>query len=171
LVFIASAQAWAHERAAYFDIPAQDLSAALLEFAREAPAELLVPTAPLAGAASTEVRGYLTPSAALARLLRCSGFVGSLDRGVVRLKPARAGAPALSRSRRSRRPDASHCEARREPLVAQGRVDASSEPAAAIEAVADPERRRPRRRLEPPTSTNARATAGVTRQSPAMWRR
>jgi hypothetical protein len=86
----------AHERAVQFDIQSQKLSTALLEFARQADAELLLPEAPLVGARSRDVHGVFAPSAALAHLLECTGFEGWIEDGIVRLRHAPEGtAPRL----------------------------------------------------------------------------
>jgi hypothetical protein len=82
----------AHERAVQFDIHSQKLSTALLEFARQADAELLLPEAPLVGARSRDVHGVFVPSAALAHLLECTGFEGWIEDGIVRLRRAQEGA-------------------------------------------------------------------------------
>jgi hypothetical protein len=90
VVSVPAAYAGPIERVAHFDIPAQPLSTALLEFARQAPAEILLSADALAGVTSRDARGDLTPSAALPLLLRCTGFEGWLEGGVVRVRRAPA---------------------------------------------------------------------------------
>jgi iron complex outermembrane recepter protein len=70
-----------------FDIPAQRLPAALLEFARQADVELVLPVTPLDQAVSAPVAGIYTPQEALQRLLRGSAFSARLSNGVVELRP------------------------------------------------------------------------------------
>jgi TonB dependent receptor/TonB-dependent Receptor Plug Domain/Secretin and TonB N terminus short domain len=57
-----------------FSIPAQPLSKALLEFSKQADIIVTVPTDLVQGKTAPEVRGDLTPAAALAKLLQGSGL-------------------------------------------------------------------------------------------------
>lgn len=76
-----------------FNIPSQRLPAALLEFARQAGVELVLPVTPLDQAVSQPVLGDFTPDDALDRLLRGSSFSARLVDGVVQLRPAAAPPP------------------------------------------------------------------------------
>jgi len=66
----AAAQA---EQTRFFDIPSQDLSAALRQFARQSGLQLAYTTADISGLKSASTRGTLTPPQALARLLAGTG--------------------------------------------------------------------------------------------------
>jgi len=94
---LAGSMAWAdqaaHEGLRRFDIPAQRLPAALLEFARQAGVELLLPVTPLDQAMSASVVGVYTPEEALERLLHGAGFSARLVNGVVQVRPAPPQAP------------------------------------------------------------------------------
>jgi outer membrane receptor protein involved in Fe transport len=95
---VAAPCARAQEQTLWFDIPAQPLSSALLDFARQARAELLLPETSLEGVNSREARGAYRASGALSRLLEGTGFEGRLEGGVVRL--SRAAPPRPARIRR-----------------------------------------------------------------------
>jgi iron complex outermembrane recepter protein len=90
----AGSAAWADEGprqgARRFDIPAQRLPAALLQFARQANVELVMPVTPLDQALSASVAGVYTPDEALERLMRGAGFSAQLVNGVVQVRPAEA---------------------------------------------------------------------------------
>ena len=60
-----------------FQIAAQPLSQALLEFSRQADVIVTAPSELVRNKRAPEIRGELTPSAALARLLRRSGLEAS----------------------------------------------------------------------------------------------
>jgi hypothetical protein len=94
------AQAWASGDGAKlrFNIAAQDLAAALVDFARQAGLQILAPAALLAGFVSHEVRGEFLRSEALPRLLEGTGLTGWIERDVIRLQRAR---PATVVARRS----------------------------------------------------------------------
>jgi outer membrane receptor protein involved in Fe transport len=112
---LAGSMAWADEDGQgalrRFDIPAQRLPAALLEFARQAGVELVLPVAPLDQAVSAPVAGVYTPEEALERLLRGAGFSARLVNGVVQMRPAEAQAApppeAAREQRRTVRPEGS----------------------------------------------------------------
>jgi hypothetical protein len=59
-----------------FDIPAEPLSSALLDFGRQAQVSLVLPSRPFEGFVSAPVHGDLSPDDALAQLLRCLPFRG-----------------------------------------------------------------------------------------------
>jgi iron complex outermembrane receptor protein len=110
---LAGSTAWAdqaaHEGLRRFDIPAQRLPAALLEFARQAGVELLLPVTPLDQAMSASVAGVYTPEEALERLLQGAGFSARLVNGVVQVRPAPAPPPPAEarEQRRAARPETS----------------------------------------------------------------
>jgi iron complex outermembrane recepter protein len=99
----AGSMAWAeedaHGAARRFDIPAQRLPAALLEFARQANVELVLPVTPLDQAMSAPVAGVYAPEEALERLLRGAEFSARLVNGVVQVRPAPPQAPPPPRTR------------------------------------------------------------------------
>jgi len=64
----------ANEKVVEFNIPAQALDAALLQFAQQADVQISVATIAIAGMKSQGVAGRLTPSVALARLLSETGL-------------------------------------------------------------------------------------------------
>jgi iron complex outermembrane recepter protein len=103
---LAGSMAWAeedaHGAARRFDIPAQRLPAALLEFARQAGVELVLPVTPLDQAMSAPVAGVYTPEEALERLLRGAAFSARLVDGVVQVRPAPPQAPPPPASERRR---------------------------------------------------------------------
>jgi hypothetical protein len=59
-----------------FDIPAEPLSSALLDFGRQAQVSLVLPSRPFEGHVSAPVHGELSTDDALAQLLRCLPFRG-----------------------------------------------------------------------------------------------
>jgi hypothetical protein len=59
-----------------FDIPAERLSSALLDFGRQAQVSLVLPSRPFEGFVSAPVHGEFSPDEALAQLLRCLPFRG-----------------------------------------------------------------------------------------------
>jgi hypothetical protein len=59
-----------------FDIPAEPLSSALLDFGRQAEVSLVLPSRPFEGFVSVPVHGELSTDDALAQLLRCLPFHG-----------------------------------------------------------------------------------------------
>jgi hypothetical protein len=74
-------QQWESEAEAatiQFDIPAEPLSTALLDFGRQAQVSLLLPSRPLEGFVSAPVQGNFSRDDALARLLRCLPFRGRI---------------------------------------------------------------------------------------------
>lgn len=103
--FVAAPPAWADERTRLFDIPAQSLPAALLEFARQAESGLVLPVAPLDGAMSAPVHGALDPQEALERMLEGTGFAGQVRRGAVQVRLAQAP-PRSGRRRGATSPQA-----------------------------------------------------------------
>lgn len=70
-----------------FDIEEQELASALIEFAVQADVALVSPGQLLEGRRSPGVRGVLTASEALRRLLEGTGVEGDIDRGVLILRP------------------------------------------------------------------------------------
>ena len=106
------ALAHAHERRAEtkrnFQIAAQPLSQALLEFSRQADVIVTAPSELVRNKRAPEIRGELTPSAALARLLRGSGLEASFTAsGAITIGAAR-------RFVRQRATVAATCERRRQ---------------------------------------------------------
>lgn len=94
-----------------FDIPAQPLSSALSEFARQSGVRVLFAYDDLEGARAQALRGAFTREEALAHLLAGSSFAGSIDNaGVVRLEqrprpqPIGAEAPLQDLDRPQQRP-------------------------------------------------------------------
>lgn len=79
-ILAAVAPAHAQEQERQFNIPAQPLSSALLEFSRQADVPVTGATANLAGRMAPAVVGTFTPTEALARLLAGSG-IQSTPRG------------------------------------------------------------------------------------------
>lgn len=76
-----------------FDIPAQPLSSALVQFADQAGVQFTAPGASLDGLRSGGIHGRYSPTEALARLLRRTGLgYRIVDRGTVAI--TRPGAPA-----------------------------------------------------------------------------
>ena len=74
-------------------IPAQDLNAALLDFARLTGVQLLYDTAVVSGRRSTAVDDTVTPSEGLARLLAGTGVTfRRTETGAIALSPAPAQA-------------------------------------------------------------------------------
>jgi len=59
-----------------FDIPAEPLSSALLDFGRQAQVSLVLPSRPFEGFLSAPVHGELSTDDALSQLLRCLPFHG-----------------------------------------------------------------------------------------------
>jgi len=100
-LLLASVQLWAKpaETQRAFQIAAQPLSQALLEFSRQADAIVTAPAELVRDRRAPQVRGELTPSAALARLLRGSGLEasftasGAITIGPVRRSVRRTSAP------------------------------------------------------------------------------
>lgn len=78
--------AWAQERARRFDVPPQNLPSALLEFARQANVNLVLPVTPLDGVRSAPLLGVFSPDEALRRLLAGTGYTGRLSEGVIQLR-------------------------------------------------------------------------------------
>ena len=62
-----------------FNIEAQELSKALIEFSEQSGLVLVIPADLIKGKRSEAVKGYMLPSAALALLLMDSGLVGEID--------------------------------------------------------------------------------------------
>lgn len=77
VAILAFASAHAREAKHDFRIPAQPLSQALLEFSQQADVVVTAPAELVQNKRAPEVRGELTPSAALSRLLRGSGLRAS----------------------------------------------------------------------------------------------
>ncbi len=76
LLTFLSASSWgrASEKATEFDIPAQSLDSALLEFAKQADVQISVSTTMIVGMRTQGVVGLLTPAAALGKLLSNTGL-------------------------------------------------------------------------------------------------
>jgi hypothetical protein len=66
-----------------FDIPAEPLSSALLDFGRQAQVSLVLPTRPFEGFISAPVHAELSADDALAQLLRCLPFHGRTQDGAL----------------------------------------------------------------------------------------
>ena len=97
-----------------FDIPAQDLSAAISRFGRQSGLQIVAPADVMAGLRSTAVSGRMEARAALSRLIQDAGLeVASDADGVIVLRRAAPGfqgppaAPAAVEDRqRQQRADA-----------------------------------------------------------------
>jgi outer membrane receptor protein involved in Fe transport len=74
LAAAAASPAYAQEQTRQFDIPAQALSSALMEYSRQSDIVVVVPIETVQGKQAPAVQGSLTPSAALDRLLTGSGL-------------------------------------------------------------------------------------------------
>jgi outer membrane receptor protein involved in Fe transport len=96
-LWLASPQVWAQaaQSKRSFQIAAQPLSQALLEFSRQADVIVTAPSELVRDRRAPEIRGELTPSAALKRLLRGSGLEASFTA---------SGAITIGAARRARRP-------------------------------------------------------------------
>jgi hypothetical protein len=124
-IFIPTAWASTLERATRFDIPAQPLASAMLEFGRQAPAEFILPAELVAAATSYGVRGDFTPSAALGLLLRCTGIEGKLEHGGIVLRRTQGGTPEPPSARLPPMTGGPDCGERRGPLLVGELADAS----------------------------------------------
>jgi iron complex outermembrane recepter protein len=74
LCVLAPAIAQTQEQVRTFDVPAQSLSSAILEYSRQSNVMIVVAPEVVAGKRSSEVKGSYTPSAALERLLEGTGL-------------------------------------------------------------------------------------------------
>lgn len=71
-----------------FDIEAQDLSKALIQFSGQSGLVLVIPTDIVKGKKSVRVRGYMVPAEALRRLLAGSGLSGEINsEGILSIVP------------------------------------------------------------------------------------
>jgi outer membrane receptor protein involved in Fe transport len=70
----AAAPAYAQQQTIAFNIPAQSMSTALVEYSRQSGAVVVAPASLVAGKAAPTVQGELTPDIALAQLLDGSGL-------------------------------------------------------------------------------------------------
>ncbi|RIV82250.1 TonB-dependent receptor [Aurantiacibacter xanthus] len=83
---VAQAQAVASERALAFDIPPQSVADALADFGRQSGLQVSVDADQVRGLSSQGVKGTMTASQALARLLDSTGLVARIDGNIVSLR-------------------------------------------------------------------------------------
>jgi len=108
-----------------FQIAAQPLSQALLEFSRQADRIVTAPSELVRDKRAPEIRGELTPSAALSRLLRGSGLEASFTpSGAITIGAARRVARQQNRARAAASSVQSQTESSGDALIAEVLVTA-----------------------------------------------